>query len=125
MDVSKERTQILRMIQRGHITAEEGAEILDALQKAEVTFTRHRTFGGRGTARQLRIRVTDLRESKHSVDFALPLSMVGVGAKMGARFTRDEIRLEDFREAIERGITGKILDLTDEEKGERIEIFVE
>jgi hypothetical protein len=44
---------------------------------------------------------------------------------MGARLGRDEITVEEFAEAIRSGTTGKIMDLADEENGERVEVFVE
>ena len=48
-----------------------------------------------------------------------------MGINMGARFAREEIHVDDFVEAIQAGTEGKIVDVVDEEDGERIEIFVE
>jgi hypothetical protein len=55
----------------------------------------------------------------------MPWSLVNVGINMGARFARDEVKVEDFVEAVQAGAEGKIMDLVDEEDGERIEVFVE
>jgi hypothetical protein len=45
--------------------------------------------------------------------------------KMGARFAGNEIKLEDFMEAVQAGAAGKIVEVLDEEDNERVEIFVE
>jgi hypothetical protein len=125
MTISEERTQILRMIQSGHITAEEGAQILDAMEERE----RQRQLGPSSPDRErpdeFRIRISDLDTGKQLVDFSLPFSMLKIGVKMGARLSREEIRLEDFTQAIEAGMRGRIAELRDEERRERIEIFVE
>ena len=55
----------------------------------------------------------------------MPWSLISVGVEMGARFAREEIKLEDFLEAIQAGAEGKIMDVVDEEDNERVEIFVE
>ena len=58
----------------------------------------------------------------------LPISLVDVGIKMGARFIPDaeeESMMEDLAEALKQGLTGKIVEVIDEEEGQRVEIFVE
>ncbi len=55
------------------------------------------------------------------------MGLVNVGIKMGARFT-PEVEGIDFDElvgSIRGGAQGKVMDVIDEEEGERVEIFVE
>ncbi len=123
MATAEERIQVLKMIQSGQVTAEEGARLLEALREGpnEETLT-----GGRGKEpSQLRIRVTDLETGRQKIDVRMPWSLVNVGINMGAHLAREEIKAEDFIEAIQAGAEGKIMDVVDEEDGERVEIFVE
>jgi hypothetical protein len=124
MDSADERARVLRMIQNGQLTAEEGAQVLEAL--SEESHMPEQRVAGRGRGpRQFRIRVTDLTTGRQKLDFTLPWSLIGVGTRLGARFAIDEVRLEDFGDAIQSGITGKIADVVDEQEQERVEIFVE
>lgn len=121
----EERMKILKMIEEGKITAEEGTRLLGAVSKQD-----KRTTPGlkEGRPRWLRVRVLDLHTGKESVRVSLPLSLVNVGMKMGARFIPDaeqDIVMEDLAEALKQGMVGKIVDVVDEDEGQRVEIFVE
>ncbi|MFN2147391.1 MAG: SHOCT-like domain-containing protein [Anaerolineales bacterium] len=122
---SEERLKILKMIEDGKITAEEGTRLLGALNKQK---QRREEGLTEGTPRWLRVRVLDLHSGKESVRVNLPISLVNVGMKMGARFIPDaeqETVMEDLAQALNQGMTGKIVDIIDEEEGQRVEIFVE
>lgn len=119
----EERTHILEMIRSGQLTADEGAQILRAMRTPGLA--EEQLLPEPDVPHQFRIRITDLDTGKQKVDFSLPLNMLKVGMRMGARLAREEIRLEDFTSAAESGITGKIADMEDEEERERIEIFLE
>jgi hypothetical protein len=112
------------MIQSGQVTAAEGARLLQALEKKD-TPQEHRPAGREKRPRQVRIRVTDLETGQEKVNMRLPWSLVNVGTGMGARFVSKGIELTEFTTAIQAGTEGKIMDLLDEEDGERVEIFVE
>jgi DUF4097 and DUF4098 domain-containing protein YvlB len=121
---SKERLKILKMIDEGKITAEEGTQLLGALKKQE----QHRSGATEGGAQWLRIRVSDLNSGKETVRVSLPIGLVNIGMKMGARFVpeiEEEAVMEDLAEALTQGMAGKIIDIVDEEDGERVEIFIE
>jgi hypothetical protein len=114
------------MIRSGQITADEGARLLEALKEKEDRLPEEPRLGSRAKEpSQFRIRVTDLETGRQKVDMRMPWSLVNVGINMGARFARDEVKVEDFVEAVQAGAEGKIMDLVDEEDGERIEVFVE
>jgi hypothetical protein len=120
----EERMKILKMVEEGKITAEEGARLLSAVSKQD----KHAPSAEGGRPRWLRVRVLDLNTGKESVRVNLPLSLVNVGMKMGARFIPDaeqDIVMEDLAEALRQGMLGKIVDVVDEEEGQRVEIFVE
>jgi hypothetical protein len=122
MTPAEERLQVLKMIQSGHITADEGARLLEALEERPTEKPRP---GSRAKGpSQFRIRVTDLETGRPKVDMRMPWSLVNVGINMGARFAREEVKVQDFIEAVRVGAEGKIMDLVDEEEGERVEVFV-
>jgi hypothetical protein len=123
MATAEERIQVLKMIESGQITAEEGARLLEALESRPQEEPRSPSWG-KGPS-QFRIRVTDLKTGRQKIDMRMPWRLINVGIDMGARFAREEIQVQDFVEAIQAGAAGKIVDLVDEEDGERVEIFVE
>jgi hypothetical protein len=124
MSIKEERMQILKMIEAGTISADEGAKLLAALE--EGTGKRERTEPG-GKARWMRIRVTDLKTGNAKVNVNLPMGLVNVGLKMGARFApeMENVDLEEIIESIKEGAQGKIVEVEDEKDGERVEIYIE
>ena len=115
--------QILKMIEARQITAEEGARLLAALDKAD----RASQPPPSTPTRWLRVRVTDLRTGKNKVNINLPMGLVNVGLRMGARFAPnvEGLDLDQITRAIREGAEGKIVDMENEEDGERVEIFIE
>jgi hypothetical protein len=71
--------------------------------------------------------VTDLNSGRNKVNINIPMSLVNVGLKMGARFAPDieGIDFDEVMEAVRSGSQGKIVDVVDEEDGERVEIYIE
>jgi len=127
MATVEERMKILKMIEEGKITAEEGAKLLSALTEGRKPPPGAQGAANSGGARWLRIRVTDSVTGKAKVNVNLPMGLVDVGLKLGARFSPevDEGQMAAVAEAIKSGLSGKIIDVTDEEDGEHVEIFVE
>ncbi len=127
MASAEERMQILKMIQEGKISAEEGAKLLQALSagKADKRSPSSTTVGG--DARWFRVRVTDLASGKSKVNVNIPMGLVNVAIKMGARFAPnvEGANYDEMVQAIKSGASGKIIDVTDDQDGERVEIFVE
>jgi hypothetical protein len=120
MVTEEERLQILRMIQEGQVTAEEGAKLLDALEEPS-----HGERSG-GSPRWFRVRVTDINTGKHKVNVNLPLRLLDLGAKIGAKFAAPtDIDIEEIVRAIKEGAEGKIIDVENPEDGERVEVYVE
>lgn len=124
--MKEERLQILRMIQEGIVSADEGAKLLAALgerdqqQQREVPVYREMPVLQR---RWLRIRVTDKANERDRVNVTLPIGLLDWGLKM-AEMTAG-INLAAVRDVIRGGAEGKILEVDDSESNERVEIFVE
>ncbi len=121
MATEEERLQILKMIEAGQITAEEGAKLLDALEEPLKSEKRRE-----GAPRWFRVRVTDLNTGKQKVNINLPLKLLDVGAKVGAKFAAPaDLDIEEIVQAIKDGAEGKIVDVEDLEERERVEVYVE
>jgi hypothetical protein len=130
MATSEERLKILRMIQEGKITAEEGIQLMEALDRGRPPVPKMPAISAQTitrSARYLRVRVTDTDSGKVRVNIRLPISVINAGIKMGARFSPeieglDVAQLMDY---IHSGETGQVLDVFDEEDGEHVEVFIE
>ncbi len=133
MATAEERIQILKMVQEGKISAEDAAQLLEALEdgdktqvgRNETTPTDPQVLGR--PPRWLRVRVTDSDTGRSRVNVRLPISMVKIGLKMGTRFS-PEIEGLDTNELvrlIEAGEIGQIVDVQDDKDGEHVEVFLE
>jgi hypothetical protein len=126
MATIEERMKILKMIEDGKITAEEGAKLLAALADSRRTQP-PATAGSGSPARWFRVRVTDVATGRTKVNVNLPMGLVNVGLKMSARFAPelDESQMQAIAEALRTGSLGKVLDVVDEKDGEHVEVFIE
>jgi hypothetical protein len=126
MATSEERMQILKMIEEGKVSAEDGAKLLAALSAGARREGEPPARSG-AEPRWFRVRVTDLATGRPKVNVNIPMGLVNVGLKMGARFAPevDGLDMTQLMEAIRSGQHGKVIDVTDDEGGERVEIFVE
>ncbi len=126
MVTSEERMRILRMIQEGKITAEEGSKLLAALRESRKE-PRPPTPPGRIGKGWLRVRVTGMATNRAKVNVNLPLGLMDAGLKIGAQYAPElaGIDLSQFIEDVKGGAQGKIIDVIDEEDGEHVEIFIE
>ncbi|ABX05859.1 MAG TPA: hypothetical protein DEF47_09085 [Herpetosiphon sp.] len=118
---TEERMRILRLIENGQLTAEEGARLLGVMEPNNRVSRPPR-------AQWVRIRVTDLKSNHHKINVNIPVGLISIGLKLGARFASNKhttLNFDEMLEAIRGGMTGKIVDMEDLEDGERIEIVVE
>ena len=124
MATSEERLKILKMIEEGKISAEDGAKLLAALTDSRKSAA---TTVNTNDSRWFRVRVTDAATGKAKVNVNIPIGLVHVGLKVGARFAPglEAEEMEAITQALNSGMTGKIIDVTDEEDGEHVEIFIE
>jgi len=121
----EERMKILKMIEEGKLSAEEGTKLVAALNVKRQSSVR--PPGMPGSAKWLRIRVTDTRTGRSKASVQIPIALVDAGLKIGAHFAPevDGVDMSNVMEALRSGVTGKIIDVTDEEDGEHVEIYVE
>lgn len=126
MASSEERMKILKMIEEGKLSAEEGTKLLAALSDKRMP-TPPRPPGLSAGPRWLRIRVTDIRSGRSKASVQIPLALVDAGMKIGAHFAPEVqgVDMSNVMEAVRSGMIGKIIDVTDEEDGEHVEIYVE
>lgn len=134
MATSEERMRVLRMVQEGKITAQQGVQLLDALDAGQ----RRAASKGvvpvppnppaiPGAGRWFRVMVTDTNTGKTRVNVRLPVSLVSAGMKMGARFSPqvEGLDAEQLMGFLNSGAVGKIVDVYDEDDGEHVEVFIE
>jgi hypothetical protein len=123
MTTAEERLRILQMIQEGKVTADEGAKLLAALGSSRST----PPPSPARDPRLLRVRITDASSGKTKVNVNIPMSLVNVGIKLGARFTpaNVEVDYDEIMEAIRSGASGKLVDVEDLESNEHVEVWVE
>jgi hypothetical protein len=129
MATAEERMQILKMIEAKQITAEEGAKLLTALGEKDKNNNASGPQPSPATSgRWFRVRVTDLKTGRRKVNVNIPLGLVDVGLKMGAKFAPAGLEGLDVNQiltAMKSGTQGKVVDVEDEEDGEHVEVFIE
>lgn len=122
MATSEERMRILKMIDEGKISAEEGSKLLSTLTESRKS-TRKASFRSSG-ARWLRIRVTDTATGRSKATVNVPLGLVDAGLNIASKYAPG-IAFDELSEAISQGAEGKIIDVYDDEDDEHVEIFIE
>lgn len=137
--VQQERMAILKMIEEGKITAEEGMELMEALGKtpaeqgaASGNVTPAATAENRGTdMRMLRIRVTE-GNGKTKVNVNLPIQLVKVGLDIAKSIKvgdhqelLQQIDMDEILRLIAEGAHGKLVEIESPEDQTYVEVFVE
>jgi hypothetical protein len=126
MATPEERMQILKMIEAKQVTAEEGAKLLGALGEDRESSAPQPSPATSG--KWFRVRVTDMKTGRRKVNVNIPLGLVDVGLKMGAKFAPaglEGLDMNQIMTAIKSGGEGKVVDVEDEEDGEHVEVFIE
>ncbi len=121
-----ERNRILNLVEAGQITAAQAAQLLDAL------LSEHEQPGQPGERvqnRTMRIWMSDTtsKRKKVNVTATLPVNLVSTSLRLLARLVPqlNDNTIQNVIRTIERGATGRVLDLQDLEEGKRVEIFIE
>ena len=131
----EDRLNILKMVQEGNISADEGLRRMEG-QSAQATSvpvpppapvapgmpTRPNLSG-----RYLRVNVSDSRTGNRKVFVRVPLSLVRMGLKMGAHYANElnDLDIDAIEDWLANGQTGPIVEVQDEDDGEHVEIFIE
>ncbi|MGB3479974.1 MAG: hypothetical protein WBB67_12550 [bacterium] len=131
--MSEERKKILDMVAQGKLTPEEADRLLGAIKES------------RERARFFRVRVYNENKSKPKVKVDIPISVLKLASKIGTAFKGvvpeghkvnihgKEIALDEFSpemldeivESLSEGGRFKLVEVTDEEKGEFVEVYIE
>ena len=118
-----ERNRILNMIESGQITAGQAAQLLDTL------LPEYEQSGGQIENRTVRIWLTDMSTNRRKMNMTAttPVYLVSMSLRLLARLVSqlNDSTIQNVIRAIERGTTGRLLDLQDLEEGKRLEVFVE
>lgn len=121
MTKEEERMAILRMIEDGKITATEGARLLAALDKSRDGDSE--THAESGSARFFRVRVTDSMTGQQKVGVNIPIGLVNFGLRFVPSSAHEHV--QTIRKALDSGMSGRIVDVVDDDDGQRVEIFIE
>lgn len=122
---NEERLKILQMLEDGKITAEDAATLLRALEGKRAGTSIAATGGDN---RVLHVHVSDLASGADKVNVTIPVGLVRVGLRMAGRFAPEgfeEVDAQALEEAITSGTIGKLVEVTDAEGNERVEVYVE
>lgn len=118
--ISNERVEILRMVEAKTISVDDGARLLEALDRSD----RAQSSAPRRIAKNIRIRVTERHANNPEIDLVLPLGLVDAALKIARRFAPAHVPdMAEITKAIDVGFVGHLLNIQ-EEKG-HIEIIVE
>jgi DUF4097 and DUF4098 domain-containing protein YvlB len=133
--MSEERLQILKMLQEGKITAEEAAQLLEALKASEAASSNDNSqvqavWQTPTNARWMRIEVKERNGDR--VHIKLPLAVVKAALRVGGHFSMggfdsDELGpdvMAELEQALMEGETGMLIDVV-EEDGDHVQIFLE
>ncbi len=136
--MSEERIRILRMVEEKKITAEEGAKLLAAVESPGSGLQN-------GRAHWLKVRVFDKGSEKPKVRVTVPISLLKIAGKLGGKFHMmmpeeakakmeakgirlDAESFEDIESLFEQfAVNGRyqLVDVEDDESGDRVEVYVE
>jgi len=126
MIAPEERLRVLQMIEDGKVSAAEGARMLCCGEEPVPSEKSEQTSGGQ-TPRWIRVMVTDLSSGKTRVNVKLPVNLMSTGVKMGAHLSADqyELNMQQINDYIKRGVTGQVMEVVDDDEGEKVAIYLE
>ncbi len=119
--MNDEQDRVLKLLEEKKITADEAAKLLDAIKGS---------VGGDKRNRFLKVRVFPKGSDRPKVNVTLPIGLVKWGmnfipAEAKAKIEEQEIDMKMIMDALEKGITGKIVDVDEDEHGNHVEIWLE
>ena len=120
-----ERLRVLQMIQEGKISAAEGARMLGEEPCGQPDCEDAGSSGNE--PRWIRVLVTDVDSGKTRVNVRLPVNLMSTGVKMGAHFSADmqELNMQQINDFVKRGVTGQVMEVVDDDEGEKVAIYLE
>jgi len=118
--------KILKMVEEKKISSEEAAKLLDALERS----SRKDEPSQEKYGKTLRIKVFEGDLSKPKVNVNIPLTIVKFIGKLmpdrvKTKLDEHKVSFEQIMEMVEKGETGKLVEVEDKEENERVEIYIE
>ena len=117
MASSAERMTILRMVEQGKISAEDGARLLAALGSGQEETKPRPRFD---TSRHLQVRVSDLITNRQKVNVTVPIGLIEVAWRWLPAAAQEQ--LAAMQAAIDADTRGRLVEVVDQESGVRVEI---
>ncbi len=135
MALSEERQQVLRMVEQGTITADEGSRLIMALsgeEEAEQEAPEERPEAPAETAAtgdDVQVRIALASADGHVVTLVLPLQLARFALPLldlphAAVLGEHGVDINRIREALRSGEPCDVLDYQDEESGHRVQIVI-
>lgn len=112
--------RILKLLEEKKITAEEAAKLLDALEEGENT----------DKARFLKIKVLERNSGRTKVNVTIPLALVRWGMQFvpesaQMKLNEHNINFDAITQALEKNFQGKLIEASDEDENEHVEVYLE
>lgn len=125
MATTEERLRVLKLIEDGKISAEDGARLIATLSEAAAV--EDDRAPARGDRRWLRVVVTDTYTGRPKVNVRIPAGIVDMAIRLGVHFIPqgEGLDLDELMAAVRSGVTGKVVDVVDEDEGHHVEVFVD
>ena len=130
-----ERKEILELLAKGKISADEAADLLTNPQpedpadlKVKIPVDEMVVAKGDGkTPSWLHVRVKDLKSGRNKVTVNIPLGMMKFGLQIGRKFSPelDQIDWNELTGAMQEMEAGILVDVQDEEDGEHVQVYVD
>ncbi len=128
--MNEEKLRILKMIEEGKITAEEGAKLMEAMDSSDSRETPSETKPDTGSGKTLIIKITEAETGRSKSDIKIPLifgkavtSLIPKQARI--KLNGEGIDIDELLSSMNSGKKGSILDLTDSDGEDRVEIYIE
>ena len=122
MNGDMNRAEILKMVEAGQLSAAEAAAKLAPPPRPKLALTTPE-----GKLRWFHVRVSNLNTNQTKVTVNLPMAWVQVGLSLGSHFAPelDGLDWREIAEALNNETTGRLVEVEDLEKGERVEVYVD
>lgn len=130
--MTDDKLRILQMLENGIINASEAADLLNTLDTVTEDNSVTPAEKQNDRAKWMKIEITDTNTGKKKVNLRVPLAILKIAGKSGGIFTKyldsdtqtllDQDAISDF---INEGQKGVIVDVIDEEDGEKVLITLD
>jgi hypothetical protein len=143
MSAENKRREVLQMLAKGAINAQEAGDLLVQIEEQSATATSPptpepaaqavdaaakapETSRVRRPARWLNVKVASLADGEDRVAVKIPLKLARVGLRLGARFSPEmqDIDWDEILDQIDGGDMETLVEVRDKEDGDLVQIFV-